>query len=647
MSVPLPPASCGSSAVLTLRQGPRGQADDALARRWQRAADLGADPEGQHWARHGVVSATRRAEAAERTEDIWRGAANLLEGFGRLCGDADHVAVLSDSEGVVSRVLGGGRFAADAKRLRLVEGAYWGEELRGTNAIGTALAERGAVVVDGAAHFASVNKELGCIAAPIHGPGGDIVGILDATCMRQRLGALAPAVLLDVVRAIEDVLRIRAHGAVDRSSEMALIERLLDRSSVPAYLVERPPLGQRMGRVVRRNRAARVFEHARGRAAGLPPFNVLMGLARGDEGSAQGASIEVELIADDSGTPIAALAFLHDGAPPRRIQADPVATRRRPLRGTRSAFNGLLGDDPAFAAAITMAKRLAPSTLPVLLLAETGTGKDLFARAIHRASPRSSAPFQALNCGALHGDLLLAEFFGHAPGAYTGAASGGRDGILHSAHGGTLFLDEVADLPPAGQVALLRVLETGTFQRLGETETCHVDVRVVAATSADLAAMVEAGTFRQDLYYRLAGAAIRIPPLRERGDLRPLIEALWQRTPEAGGGRLAAATVEALAAHPWPGNVRELKSALRCAAVMAGPGAEVLPEHLPPSLLGADARPAAIPAPESGMDAARQRAVREALEASGGNVSAAARELGVARSTIYRMQRRWAAAEQG
>ena len=222
---------------------------------------------------------------------------------------------------------------------------------------------------------------------------------------------------------------------------------------------------------------------------------------------------------------------------------------------------------------------------------------------------------------------------------------------MHSAHGGTLFLDEVADLPAAGQVALLRVLETGTFQRLGETEDCHVDVRIIAATSADLAARVADGSFRQDLYYRLAGAAIRIPPLRERNDLEMLIEALWRRTPEAQGAQLSADALEVLTSHPWPGNVRELKSSLRCAAVLAGEGAEVLPEHLPASLFTPETDPGPAPEPDggtaTGLDAARQRAVREALAAAGGNVSAAARELGIARSTIYRMQRRWASAEGG
>ena len=132
-----PPARTGSTSLLTLRQGPGGETDETLALRWQRAADLGADPEGRHWTSNGVVSATRRAEAVGRTEDIWRGAATILEGFGKLCDDADHVAALADADGVVSKVIGGGSFAREARRLRLIEGAHWGESLRGTNAIGT------------------------------------------------------------------------------------------------------------------------------------------------------------------------------------------------------------------------------------------------------------------------------------------------------------------------------------------------------------------------------------------------------------------------------------------------------------------------------------------------------------------------------
>jgi transcriptional regulator with PAS, ATPase and Fis domain len=286
----------------------------------------------------------------------------------------------------------------------------------------------------------------------------------------------------------------------------------------------------------------------------------------------------------------------------------------------------LYAEDRTMRAAIEWSRRLAASDVPVMLLAETGTGKELIAHAIHTASPRAAGPFVAVSCGALAPGVLEAELFGYAAGAFTGALSGGRTGMFHAAGGGTLFLDEVAEMSPAMQAALLRVLETGTFRRVGEVRLERSDVRVICATCRDLPALVAAGSFREDLYYRLKGAVVRLPPLRERTDVLALAGHLL------GASTLSAEAADALARHAWPGNIRELKSVLAVAQVLAGGAPVIERQHLPAEL--------APPTPHTAIADVERQAMLRALADAGGNVSRAARSLGVARSTLHRMKRR-------
>jgi len=292
---------------------------------------------------------------------------------------------------------------------------------------------------------------------------------------------------------------------------------------------------------------------------------------------------------------------------------------------------------------VSFARRVAPSPLPVMLLAETGSGKELFAQAIHRASGRADRPFVAINCGAIAPGLLESELFGHAPGAFTGADRRGRSGLLHAADKGTLFLDEVAEMAPSMQAALLRFLETGAYQRVGEVQPSRADVRVVCATCRDLPALVARGVFRQDLYYRLKGALIRLPSLRERDDLLPMARHLLARlAAPRPAPALSPDTERRLRGHGWPGNVRELRMALSVALVMSE-GDTIEDWQLPEDIAAApDPTPSSQVRPPSSspLTRAESEQVRRALAEAGGNVSAAAARLGVARSTLYRMMRR-------
>jgi DNA-binding NtrC family response regulator len=311
---------------------------------------------------------------------------------------------------------------------------------------------------------------------------------------------------------------------------------------------------------------------------------------------------------------------------------------------TRSRSGALVGRSEPMQRLAQRLARVAATDVPLLVLGETGTGKELVARAIHDAGPRAAGPFVAENCGAFAEGVLLSELFGHEPGAFTGAV-GRRRGLFEQAHGGTLFLDEIGELTARAQSTLLRVLQEGSLRRVGGDKQVRVDVRVIAATHRDLAAMVRAGTFREDLYYRLRGATLELPPLRARaGDVPLLVDAFLDEARAGKRRRLSvtAAALRALVRYAWPGNVRELRAEVLRWAVFCDDTVDVA--DLAPEILGQPQRPddalpppARAPAPLAEVVAVAERAaISAALEAQRHNLSHTARALGVDRNTLKR-----------
>ncbi|WP_332814628.1 sigma-54 interaction domain-containing protein [Ramlibacter sp.] len=330
-----------------------------------------------------------------------------------------------------------------------------------------------------------------------------------------------------------------------------------------------------------------------------------------------------------------------------------LATQRR----SKYTLGSFLGSSPAAVEVKRQARRAAGSSSPVLLLGETGTGKELLAHAIHAGSSRAGGAFVSINIAAVPDTLLEAEFFGVAPGAYTGADRKGRDGKFKLADGGTLFLDEIGDMPPSLQPKLLRALQEGEIEPLGSNKVVPFDARVIAATSRDLAALVREGRFREDLYYRLNVLPIRVPPLRERrADIPALVEALGEDMALRNGTpppELSAEAMALLAAQYWPGNIRELRNVLEQAAmrsesqrIEAASLEQVLRDAGVESI--APASVTAVPSlPQPASDSRRLRplaeqvaevehaAIAAALAATGGNKLAAARLLGISRAKLY------------
>jgi DNA-binding NtrC family response regulator len=302
---------------------------------------------------------------------------------------------------------------------------------------------------------------------------------------------------------------------------------------------------------------------------------------------------------------------------------------------------GLIGQSPPMATLRAMIRRVAPTSLPVMVLGPSGTGKELVARAIHAASPRGGGPLVPVHCGAVPAELLESELFGHLKGSFTGAHAD-RPGLVETAHGGTLFLDEIGEMPPPMQVKLLRFLADGTYQPVGAREGRHADVRIVAATHRDLGAAVAEGSFREDLYYRLKGVVLRTPALKERGGDLALLACLFLRRaggPQARWGRDALAWI---AARDWPGNVRELRAAVECAAALAPQGPQGMVVGVEDLTFAAGDAPTAAPAPaladapngltlDQEIAALERRRIVEALERTGHNHTHTARDLGLSR----------------
>jgi two-component system, NtrC family, response regulator len=304
------------------------------------------------------------------------------------------------------------------------------------------------------------------------------------------------------------------------------------------------------------------------------------------------------------------------------------------LRGQEDAirFEEILGATPAMREIFRIIHRVARSDATVLVQGESGTGKELIARAIHRRSPRAEAPFVAINCGAIPETLLEAELFGHERGAFTGAHMQ-RKGRVELVAGGTLFLDEIGELSPMLQVKLLRFLQERTIERVGGRELIHVDTRVIAATNRDLKVELERGGFREDLYYRLSVVAIRVPPLRERGeDIVVLANAFLRRVGQERRRRLrfSSEALQAIMAYRWPGNIRELENRVSRAVIMAR-GGLITAEDLD---LQAAAQDRTVSLREMRGEAEREALV-ETLARHAGNISRAARELQISRPTLH------------
>jgi transcriptional regulator of acetoin/glycerol metabolism len=629
---PLPPSSGDAE---------QGGVRAPIEASWRRCAgfglDRGREPD------FGPLSARRLTEMREQNRTLTLNALPVMENLYRQIVDTESMIVLTDAHGLILHSLGDDGFLQRAEKVALKPGVVWSESEKGTNAIGTAIATLEPTLVHGPEHYLTVNHFLTCSAAPIADPHGRLIGVLDVTGDWRGYHRHTMALVRMSASVIENSL---FRGAFP--GDVAL--HFHARGELIGTLFEGIAIFRADGALVAANKSA-LFQFGmdlpqlRGRGFaelfGVPLPAVVNQLAvRLDR--------PVSLTLP---TGVRVLARVHAGsaqpaAHPRALE--PARREMRPRAAATPAAGTLEALDTGDAqvkAVIERVRRVVGRDIPVLIQGETGTGKELLARAIHNASPRARGPFVAVNCASIPEGLIESELFGYEEGAFTGARKRGCPGKIVQADGGTLFLDEIGDMPLALQARLLRVLQERVVTPLGSTRAQPVDVAIVCATHRRLKDAIAAGTFREDLYYRLNGLTVTLPPLRERTDLETLVErVLASLGAEAAGVRVAPEVLGMFRRHRWPGNVRQLASLLRTAVAMLDGGRELQRHHLPEDFLDEVEEVAGPPAATAGpaglacgpLDSLKVAAIERALAEHGGNVSAAARVLGISRNTIYR-----------
>ncbi|AOK50475.1 MULTISPECIES: sigma-54-dependent Fis family transcriptional regulator [unclassified Burkholderia] len=604
------------------------------------------------------LSRTALRELIDGSQSLYTHARPVMDTLHTQIADTQSLVLLTDRDGVILHSIGDADFVEKANRVALCPGVSWAEDTRGTNAIGTALASGQALAVHGAEHFLRANHVLTCSCAPIVDPFDRILGALDVSGDPRGFSSHTLALVKMSAQLIEnhlfanqcaDALRVRFHAH----------DEFVD--SLFAGLVAFSPSGA----LIAANRSAQFQLGAGFDALQHRGCDELFGLSFAK--LAQHAAHEplaCFALTLGSGVRVRARCEFADA----QRTAVPVTSRIAPPRNAESTrdddpdaitFATLDTGDARMAAVLQRVGKVRGRDLPVLVLGETGTGKEWLARALHRASPRRDGPFVAVNCAALPDSLIEAELFGYEDGAFTGARKRGSPGKIAQADGGTLFLDEIGDMPLAQQVRLMRVLQERAVMPLGGARAVPVDLRIVCATHRDLRGMIAAGTFREDLFYRINGLAVTLPALAERSDLETLVARVLARLArsEPMPAAVSPAVLAAFARCRWPGNLRQLTNVLRTAGMLAEGETQIDVEHLPDDFWLDCPQPAreATATPTDGDAAGAAAAfataaptlqahqfalIDGALDRHRGNVSAAARELGLARNTVYRHLRR-------
>ncbi len=657
-----------------VRSGFHDQGNDLVMRSWSRCLnEYRLHPDRPR--RPSVIARAALEERCARHVDIIDCARYEMTTLYQQLADNESAVVLTDTDGVIIHMVSSTEFAAEVAPLGLRAGGIWSETEAGTNGMGTCLAAASPVSVRREDHFFTQFTQLTCSAVPVFDPAGNIAAVLDvssrSSLMQQHL-----LVLL---------------GMTARMIENRLIDQQF-RSAHPLHFHSRPEFVYTLhegklavgddGRILAANRSAlfqlgvQSMDEIRSRhLEDLFQTSLADMLQRSASSSFHpvvtyraNAALRFFAVArrpaSEADTPGASAAAMPMALPGRG------ASRGAAPCGAAAPSASATFADPRLIAQLESARRVIARGTPVLLCGETGSGKEVFARAVHDASPHAAGEFVAVNCGSLPENLIESELFGYRAGAFTGAQRAGRRGKVLQADGGTLFLDEIADMPLELQARLLRVLDERRVTPLGTEDTHAVDFQLISASHRDLATLVREGSFREDLYYRLAGIEMHMPALRDRSDKRELIRSLLV----AEGGPDAHLDSEAevlLMAHGWPGNIRQLGHVLRSAAALAD-GAAITPAHLPSLAIDlqatsarrsshggpapVDAGGADVPdgtAPAAALDdapadnaqcavklnpiqASERQVLLQLLEQQRWNVSNVAKALDVSRNTLYR-----------
>jgi transcriptional regulator of acetoin/glycerol metabolism len=599
-----------------------------------------------------VVTSAELRERQEALADIQAVAKVEMANLYQQLAGSGYAIMLTDREGVLLNYFGDPAFTHAASKTGLMPGAVWSERAQGTNGMGTCLFERRPLTVHQDEHYLCRNTGLSCAAAPIFDHEGELVGVLDASGESGLAQQHTLALVSMSVQMIEN--RVFLHQFRDD-----FILRFHNRPEFVGTLSEGAIALSVTGKVLAATRCA-MFQlgfHDRSEIVGrdiTELFNITFsGLI---DSTVRKAFHPVPIFEIRNGARFFGVMYqpLSPSGPRHaaHISLLPGAAAKEEFRvQPDSPLDRLQLGDPVMAANVDKAKRVLERNVAIMLLGETGTGKEMFARAIHTSSSRASRPFIAINCASIPEALIESELFGYRAGAFTGASKEGQRGKLLQANSGTLFLDEIGDMPVALQARLLRVLEEREVVPLGSETPVRLDIRLISATHCDLQKKIGIGAFREDLYYRLQCVTLTLPPLRERADRIALIRRLAEEESDEGHPvELDARLLSLLDQQRWPGNVRQLRHLLRSMIALRETD-RLTVRDLPPEYRDDAVQVApsaireteAIAAPASSLntlESAERQALLQELQRHEWNLSGVARELSISRNTLYRKLQR-------
>jgi sigma-54 dependent transcriptional regulator, acetoin dehydrogenase operon transcriptional activator AcoR len=648
---------------------------------------------------HAGVGRADLSVALQRNRRLHEHAAPVMALLHDQIARTESMVLLTDSVGTIIHAVGDDDFLGRADKVALRPGVNWSEGAKGTNAVGTALVVESPTLVHADEHYLHANQFLTCSAAPILDPRGNMLGVLDVSGDSRSYHQHTLALVRMSARMIENrwltedmghalrlhfharpefigtfmegivavgeegrllganrsamellgmsgaALRMQTLGTLFGTSVAALVDHCRSRVATPAVLIS--PTGRPFSAFARCNWPVWLTPPTQ------PNTDASLTRTEAPQGRPGAGHTGAERSAQPStphATPPVSSAASRPAAPHAAAPTAPAAPVGQALALLRTG-------DLAFDAVVDKIRRVLDRDIPILVLGDTGTGKEVLARAIHADSARCEQAFVAVNCASIPEHLIEAELFGYEEGAFTGARRKGAPGKIIQAHGGTLFLDEIGDMPLPSQAQLLRVLQERQVTPLGSSQARPVDVTIICATHRNLREMIERQAFREDLYYRLNGLAVRLPPLRERSDLMALVRRILDSQGGVRRHHLAPEVSQLFERYAWPGNVRQLFHVLRTACVMAGPEAAITPAHLPDDFLeearAAAASPrtappdaatpgratAAAPAAHRTLDDMERETIQRTLDELKGNISEASKRLGISRNTIYRKLR--------
>ena len=616
--------------LLLERELPHGELRESIEASWLRSQDAGVDCHQQP--EPDPVSRSDVKDIEEQSRLLIDCASPELEILTRQYGSQNALIMLADRNARLLRVKGNSADLDKAARYALNPGVCWSEGARGTNALGTALVDGCAVRIEGSEHFLNRLHRFSCTSAPIRDPSGNTLGVLDLTSQRGRVEHPLEVVQI-AARSIENRLfsaRFEDHAVI------ALHSRQQYLNSVWQGLLALDGDGE----VLAANQQSHQLLNLRDGALRQQSLEELLGI--------HGKQLLNQLLQGKTATIQTRQGVLYCTlvqVPKPRISL-PFVTEQRLKRQQQSeekrpGLNEIAGSNKRLQRSLKMALKGMAHDLPVLLNGETGTGKEVVARALHDAGPRAEKPFIAVNCAAIPEGLIESELFGYREGAFTGSRRGGMVGRFQQADGGTLFLDEIGDMPLALQARLLRVLQERRVAPLGGGEEVSLDIRLICATHRNMRSLVDEGDFREDLFYRLNGVGVKLPALRERNDLAAFLDKLLHNLQQKTGLDrdicISPELMPRLTAYSWPGNIRQMETVLKAALAFLEEDEHAISEDQLTDDFLDQLEIEAESSPSNGLlKQNEQQAISKALAEHDGNISATAKALGISRATLYR-----------